>query len=208
MRALQHNRIFFAAYALLLIALSILVLQTERFELFASIYSQPSPWGDRIFPYISQLGTPIFIVPFMLLCSSRNTNTTRWTYYVISALVWGLCIYTLKMYFDTPRPMNYPLLRTIHDTLPQVEQLLKYSYPSGHSSAIWFAFTLFLLVNKRTLIGQMVCVFVAVSVMYSRVYLGMHFVEDTLAGSYIGLAIPLAIYAAFYRTLDPVFEGS
>ncbi len=70
------------------------------------------------------------------------------------------------------------------------------SFPSGHSMAAWALFTLTAALFNRTWVS-LVCLFLAVSVSFSRVYLMAHFLQDVVAGGLVGLVLGYAMYRLY-----------
>ena len=113
--------------------------------------------------------------------------------YLLAAVASGTLVSTLlKMGFDRPRP----------DLVPHGQIVYTSSFPSGHSmlSAIAFLTLGALLASSQTnfrlrayLIG--VAVFLTVLVGVSRVYLGVHWPTDVLAGWTAGAAWALFCWA-------------
>ena len=113
--------------------------------------------------------------------------------YVLAAVASGALLSTLlKMGFDRPRPGLVPHGQIVYTS----------SFPSGHSmlSAIAFLTLGALLASSQTnfrlrayLIG--VAVFLTVLVGVSRVYLGVHWPTDVLAGWTAGAAWALLCWA-------------
>ncbi|MDA0701721.1 MAG: phosphatase PAP2 family protein [Proteobacteria bacterium] len=74
------------------------------------------------------------------------------------------------------------------------------SLPSGHTQVIWTVTTILLLLKPR--IG-LVMILVAILVGASRVAINVHFLSDVLVGAYIGVLVPLLVYAVFFPRLVP-----
>lgn len=72
-----------------------------------------------------------------------------------------------------------------------------FSFPSGHSAAAW-AFTTSLLVKRRTL--GLIAVVPAVIMMFSRLYLYVHFPTDVICGAILGAASAFVIMLIFKKT--------
>ncbi|HFM9581486.1 TPA: phosphatase PAP2 family protein [Streptococcus pneumoniae] len=103
----------------------------------------------------------------------------------------GLLIVTFKNIYQRPRP----------DILHLVEEK-GFSFPSGHSLAV----TLIVILSQRIKdpvwrkIVQIVLGLYLVSVLVSRVYLGVHYPSDVLASLCVGLGV-LFIEFPFYDKL-------
>src|SRR5262249_43591336 len=93
---------------------------------------------------------------------------------------WGAST-LLKAAFDRARPIDHPLVD--RETSP--------SFPSGHAATSFAcAATLAPFVSRRS--G--VCLYVlAAAISYSRVYVGVHYPLDVLAGAALGLGVATAL---------------
>jgi len=97
--------------------------------------------------------------------------------YFLSAAVCDV----LKLSIDRHRPVDHPLV-----PLPA-----SHSFPSGHSATSFAcAATLARFVSRR---GQVVLYVLAAGIAYSRVYVGVHYPLDVLAGAAIGLGVATAL---------------
>ena len=113
--------------------------------------------------------------------------------YVLAAVASGALVSTLlKMGFDRPRP----------DLVPHGQIVYTSSFPSGHSmlSAVAFLTLGALLASSQTNLRLRVylislAVFLTVIVGVSRVYLGVHWPTDVLAGWTAGAAWALLCWA-------------
>lgn len=103
---------------------------------------------------------------------------------IIAALGAAAITHIAKIYFERPRPT----------TLSLISEVDGYSYPSGHSvssAAIYFTIA-FLVSQALTSRIQIALVWVFASALVaaiglSRIYLGVHYFSDILAGSLIGV---------------------
>jgi len=98
-------------------------------------------------------------------------------------------------------------LRPSHD--PDIQHLVHlvkgyrgalYGFVSSHAANTAGIATLFILLIRRSLIVPVLVLWTALSSL-SRVFLGLHFVGDILAGSLVGIAAGIAGFA-FYRFLN------
>lgn len=81
------------------------------------------------------------------------------------------------------------------------------SFPSGHSAAaaaMGFFFAYYH--GAKTQIGNLFWAFLMIALCYSRIYIGVHFLADTIVGSMIGIGIASAsmffIYPFLQKWLD------
>jgi undecaprenyl-diphosphatase len=97
----------------------------------------------------------------------------------------------LKLAIDRHRPVDHPL----------VPALATHSFPSGHAATSFAcAATLATFVSRR---GRIVLYVLAAGIAYSRVYVGVHYPLDVLAGAAIGFGVATAL-----RRLPAALQGS
>ncbi|NLC66679.1 MAG: phosphatase PAP2 family protein [Clostridium sp.] len=110
---------------------------------------------------------------------------------IISLLLSGTIIYLTKRIINKERP--YQNIDGIKSIKIGVD---KYSFPSGHSSAAFTIGTIFSLFGSNYLISIFFIILSAL-VAFSRIYLGVHYLTDTIAGSIIGALSSLVVYKIF-----------
>lgn len=92
----------------------------------------------------------------------------------------------------------YPRLRP-YLALPRTnigKQLLKdHSFPSGHSTAVFASITPFVLAYPFT---SFILVPIAITVAFSRIYLGLHYPSDCAAGMIIGTSVGYICSVSMY----------
>ena len=100
----------------------------------------------------------------------------------------------LKHLFIRPRPSGYRLI-----------EISGYSFPSGHSMAsmAFYGFLIYLVWHKAEIKWQrnLLCgllSLIIILIMISRIYLGVHYASDVLAGASAALMI-LILFTAFTR---------
>jgi len=183
-------------FILLLIAftaLSIFIAQHPilPFDIGVSLFIQQfhSNWLDKIMLAISFFGE----LPWSLLSVLVVAGIFYWQkykregFYIASILVSGLIILAIKNVIDRPRPT------TFYVRLVEVNRFQ--SYPSGHvlSYVLFFGFLL-ILMDKLTKIPKItrnivswISAFLLIFIAPSRIYLGAHWLTDTVGGFLLGL---------------------
>ncbi len=141
---------------------------------------------------ITHLSDPVTIVA---LCAALLIFPTRRQYgfAVTLAAATGLAIY---------KPMKHIFLRERPDIAYHLVEQGGYSFPSGHSvtSVIVYGLLFYLIGKycknpKLKVFLRVVCGFLAVVIGPSRLYVGVHWATDVLAGWCVGTAVLLtAIY--------------
>lgn len=83
---------------------------------------------------------------------------------------------------------------------PRIDRPDSYSFPSGHASTAFAAAVALSLVVPR---AAPFALTLAALVAYSRVYLGVHYWTDILAGAVLGTLVALAVVRAWPARLRP-----
>jgi undecaprenyl-diphosphatase len=94
--------------------------------------------------------------------------------------------YWLKRLFERPRP---PVVD--HAVHPLVAVPHSYSMPSGHATTAFATAVAIGLVHRRLLAPLLV---LASLIAFSRVWLGVHYLTDVVAGAAIGSAVSLILW--------------
>lgn len=144
---------------------------------FISDFSLP------IVKFITNLGSATFIVlsSILLLLTIKN-KLTGLIIFLNSALC-GALNQILKMIVQRPRPVGYRLIEESG-----------YSFPSGHSmvSAAFYGFLIYLVYKniKNKYVKYIIITILSLLVLcigISRIYLGVHYASDVLAGFLISI---------------------
>jgi membrane-associated phospholipid phosphatase len=152
---------------------------------------------DYYFYHVTKLGEEagFFIIGIILWLRS-------WRKMVMIALLGGivtLASYLLKEFFEQERPSIYLKRIGWEGPLDVLDyQLLSghASFPSGHSMAAWALFTLTAVLIRKTWVS-LLCLFMAVSVSVSRVYLMAHFLRDVVGGAALGFSLGFAMFVIY-----------
>ena len=152
------------------------------------------PVLDEIMIFVSSLGNKgkiwIAIGLLFLLLGFKNKKWVNRGFLVLFSLGANFlaCNLVLKPLFDRTRP--YYVL----DYTPLIPPVGDPSFPSGHTSASFAAATAIYAINKKW--GVAAYLFAAV-MGFSRLYLGVHFPTDVLAGALVGTAAAMLIIRVF-----------
>ncbi|WP_027628600.1 phosphatase PAP2 family protein [Ruminiclostridium cellobioparum] len=131
---------------------------------------------DRLMPLLTQLGSALFTISSCLLIIFIGKGETRGIGFkaLVSLAVSHLIVHLLKNRICRLRPIDVlPNLNTFNVAIDY------YSFPSGHTTAV-FAIATTLAFNAPLLafVGFPVAFIVGIT----RLYLGVHYPSDVLAG--------------------------
>jgi undecaprenyl-diphosphatase len=154
-------------------------------------------WFEEMVRDVTALGSYAFIIIVVLSALGYLLIVRQYAFSVlmVAAVAGGMLLSNaLKHGFDRPRP-----------DLEHAAQVFSPSFPSGHAtlSAVTFL-TLGGLLTRANLDWRVKAYFLAVAIVLtilvglSRVYLGVHFPSDVLAGWCLGTAWALLCWAAAF----------
>ncbi|MCL4376677.1 phosphatase PAP2 family protein [Candidatus Parvarchaeota archaeon] len=172
---------------------------------------------DSFFAGVAIYGREYFWIPVVLLMwvlgSAFNNEKAKkgavmLVIVFIAIIIIGL---SLKAVYYRPRPFLNPLLSSIDHVL--VPKDLDSSFPSGHALIVaGGAAVSFLFLRKRYSIPLVI---EAALVSYSRVYVGVHYPTDVIAGVILGVAISFIIcsilinnkyFNKLYQVVDTIYK--
>ena len=172
--------------------------QTQDFDdaLRMTVYGVASPRATAVLHAITQLGSPLFLLPMTIVISLTFLHLRRIRGAILlAATMLGVSVlnWALKAFFQRPRPLPFFGLTTP----------ASYSFPSGHSlAAFCFYGALAALVTARLrspLLRAAVwagAVVIVVAVGFSRLYLGVHYPSDIVGGYATGFVWVLTVASA------------
>lgn len=156
--------------------------------------------STAFFTILTIIGTPAGLGTIVLIVSAFLAARKRWRwigYLVITCAIGGLLNLQLKAFFARARPELAEALRTAHG----------YSFPSGHAmgSTIVFATLAYLAFRivkhwryRSAALSFAFSMILAISA--SRIYLGVHWISDVVAGIAAGL-LWVAVATVAYETV-------
>ncbi len=163
--------------------------------LFNALQSLRTPLGDKLMVIITQLGDSEVLYGFTALLGLWLMWRRNWrmvAHWVIAVAAVALLTWALKLHTGVARP---PLLDT---------SAMSYAFPSMHAALSVAVYGFLAVAIARELRGYWhwvpysLTVFLVVSIGFSRLYLGAHWLSDILAGWSLGL-IWVATMGIAYR---------
>jgi undecaprenyl-diphosphatase len=106
----------------------------------------------------------------------------------------------LKLIFARERP---DIMRLIDE--------YNYSFPSGHAMINMAFYIIILLLTWRHVPNKsakyaltFICIIMPLIIGFSRIYLGVHYATDVIAGWLLGFSVAVIVYSWFYRGKNEV----
>ena len=152
--------------------------------IFVFLGSHRNNLGIEIFKIITFFGDWQFLLPVILiiLVILYIKNKKRFiTPYILIVSIAEIVTYIGKILFNRSRP----LLAVLHETDP--------SFPSGHATiaVTFYGYLAYIIIKsspKRYKLSIIImAILIIVLIGFSRLYLGVHYVSDVLAGYLVGL---------------------
>lgn len=186
MKKFNKNKILVCSiFLLIFIFVSILVIVDKRRIFDRTVYnfimSMRCDFLDNYFTFITHFGDTVFIVLFVsvFILSCRNIYGILMA---VSAMDSALMTFILKHIFLRTRPEYLRLIRQGG-----------YSFPSGHSmiAVCVYGYLLYLVlkIKNKTLKYILTCLLILliISIGISRIYVGVHYPTDVIAGYLLGI---------------------
>jgi undecaprenyl-diphosphatase len=157
------------------------------------------PWLDRLMPHYTHLGDG-FIITTLLIMSLIAKDRAMVLSVIVAMLIIAALLPILKqlIFAGWMRPAKtFPADQFFFLSLGQERY---FSFPSGHSAAAAAMTSLICIAaEKQKAWWGMVWALLAVSIAWSRIYIGAHFLGDTVAGLMLGLLVGIGSVRLFYK---------
>jgi undecaprenyl-diphosphatase len=159
------------------------------------LHSLANPTLDAVMSGITQLGSPIVVVPLYLIAVVLLVwNRHRREALFLTVLMVGSLVLnqSMKLIFQRPRPQ-----------LDWARVIPEYSFPSGHamnSLVFYVGLALVVWAVRGRRAGQVAiaaAIVLSLLIGISRIYLGYHYFTDVVGGFLAGAAWLIIVVAAF-----------
>lgn len=137
-----------------------------------------TPWLTNIFKFISHLCGPITIITllFLLLVFGKNKEYDRYTAIITTGAF--ILNYIVKMICRRPRPIDINLITETGFSLPSSHAMVSVTF---YGFLIYYIYKSDMKKNKKITLEIILSLLIFL-IGVSRVYLGVHFASDVLAG--------------------------
>ena len=187
------SSIFFWIIILFWILGFVLIMTTNQLELHKKLNGFNLSMLDLIVPYATHIGDGLFailLVVFFFFFKKKNSLILLLSFLISSGITQLL---KQVVFPNVMRPIHYFQNDDCFHLVKGVVIHAQNSFPSGHATTCFAIFTTLVLFWKENLRLQAIFAICAILFALTRVYLSQHFLEDVLAGSFIGTFTALLI---------------
>ncbi|NLJ31423.1 MAG: phosphatase PAP2 family protein [Clostridiales bacterium] len=180
----EHKGIVTLLVVFIFLALSLIWSAGQRIDAYVfscfNIMGHKRPWLDRVMALMTELGNGI-VTAVILLAFYFAVNHLLAYEFVLGTLTLWLFVELIKITVRRPRPFT-----RLADVRVVGGRARGKSFPSGHTSQAFFIATLVAQHFHAGILGVVGLYFLAAFVGVTRMYLGMHYPRDVLAGAILG----------------------
>ena len=194
--------IIFALSLLIFVFLSRLLLKNEIeifdnfvYKIISKLHCKPMTYFFKFISFLCSTWFLIFFSIVLMIIAKRRKNVF---YIILNILLCFLLNQTAKYLFARTRPEDINLV---------IET--GFSFPSGHSmvSLAFYGFFVYLLYHKKwskkkRLMACIPLIILTLLVGISRIYLGVHYASDVLAGFALAMAYLIIFIKLFYKKME------
>ena len=178
---------------------------------FLSLNGHHAAWLDPVMFLLTKtyLWLPLYACMLWLIYKKYDRKSM---YLIVAAIALSVTLADritsgiMKPYFLRPRPTHEPAIQhMVHTVNGYVGG--QYGFASSHAANVFaVALLLWLLLRKHYRHSWLIFVW-AVFVSYTRIYLGVHYPGDILAGALVGMLCGLAMFLVFKAIQKRVMQA-
>jgi membrane-associated phospholipid phosphatase len=199
-RLMKTNKTYFITLGILLVTGFLFSFYYSKAFLFITLNRQHNFLLNVFFINYTFLGDGILALCLVALLWLwfKKKGAALITFF--SFLSSGLLVQLIKNSTHLPRPRLYFEPGRYSYFIEGVSMANNKSFPSGHTATAFALATVFILSGSNKKI-QLPVLLAALLVGYSRIYLAQHFLEDVLAGAFIGTACAVLSHTIYTKRL-------
>lgn len=167
---------------------------------FLRLNSYHIPFLDQIMPHFTHLGQGVLVGAIIALFWIKK-RASLVIAFILALLITLIAVGISKqlLFADWFRPMAVFGNKDIDIHHIALRNWMHFSFPSGHSTSavVVFGFLTYGISQRRVLLSASLGG-LTLAVIYSRLYIGVHFLGDILAGSLIGATILVITLTLLY----------
>ncbi len=178
----QIKKNYFYIFLIMFLIITYLVVNNKIFSFDEAIYNFSqifySNITTKIVKIITFLGSAMFLVPCVIIVFLKLKDKHQQLFFIITMIFEEICNLLLKNIIKRPRPAFLHLVTE-----------KSFSFPSGHAmgSMAFYGLLIYFLwhskINKKMkIIYASLLIILLILISFSRIYLGVHFASDIIAG--------------------------